>query len=191
MHLRGIEAGPGIRIDVVDVDNNVFNTVDKKILITATGGGGGAGDYMDSLVICNPTPLQTSVNLDLIVDGNWIKYSPSGPGTGTHGFADPTLISVIPRLFQGDGDWNYDGTSLTPNLAGTGNYNISATEQTVSKYMNKIPTYGTSSYFTMSSDETTELPANFFIKVRAHNVSDTTWSATAIMEIYREKTVEV
>lgn len=35
--LRGLEAGPGISIDVVDFDNNVFNTTEKKIVISLQG----------------------------------------------------------------------------------------------------------------------------------------------------------
>jgi len=46
LHFRGLEAGPGVRIDVVDVDNDRFITDDKKIVITATGSGGGSGDLL-------------------------------------------------------------------------------------------------------------------------------------------------
>lgn len=35
--LRGIEAGPGIAIQVVDFDNEVFNTTEKKIVISLEG----------------------------------------------------------------------------------------------------------------------------------------------------------
>jgi len=188
--LLGFECTPGTALVEIDVK---FSPVNGRIWIHEgylKFDNGGVGDYMDSLVICNPTPLQTSVNLDLVIDGDWIKYSLSGPGTGTHGFADPTLISLVPRPFLKDGDWDYDGTNLTPNFAGDGNSKISAVEKVVSKFLNKIPVKGTSSFFTMTSDETTELPANFFLRIRAHNVSNTTWSATAIMEIYREKTVD-
>lgn len=37
--LRGIEAGPGISIKVVDCDNDVFNTKEKKIVISYDGHG--------------------------------------------------------------------------------------------------------------------------------------------------------
>lgn len=150
---------------------------------------GGKGDYITAVIKAEATPLQTAANLDLILTENWIKYSPSGPGTGTHGFADLTKIQLIPRSFSKDGDWDYDGTTLTPNLAGNGSYKISDVVKVVHRYNNKIPCRGSSpTYFTMSSDETAELLKNYYIEITAYNKSDTTWYATVLMEIYRERT---
>jgi len=151
--------------------------------------GGGAGDYIDAVVIAMATPLQTAVNLDLIVTDNWITYSTGGAGTGTHGFADANQIVLVPRPFSNDGDWDYDGTNLTPNFTSTGGYKMADIERIVSKYMNKLPCRGTSNnYFSMTSDDTTELLQNYFLRITAHNVSDTTWFASAIIEIFRERT---
>jgi len=150
---------------------------------------GGAGDYVDATVVAMATPLQTAANLDLIVTDNWITYSTSGPGTGTHGFADAAKIVLVPRPFSKDGDWDYDGTNLTPNFTNTGGYKMSDIERIVSKYMNKLPCRGTcNNFFSMTSDDTSELLQNYFIRITAHNVSNTTWFASAIIEIFRERT---
>lgn len=155
--------------------------------------GGGIGDYVSAYIMSNPTPLQQVANLDLVLENklgaNFVKYSQSGPGTGTHGFAaDPILI---PRLHSKDGDWDYsEETSLVPNFAGTGEYNICESEYPVSKYINKIPCYGsTSNYFTMTSDETAEIPAGYFVRVKCVNASNSNWNLSVIMELFREQTV--
>jgi hypothetical protein len=152
--------------------------------------GGGAGDFMNAVVVAEPTQLQQMANLDLIVtEDNWVKYSPLGPGTGTHGFASASKIVLVPRTFSKDGDWDYDGSNLTPNFTGTGGYKMSDIERTVHKYINKIPCYGKcDTYFSMHSDETTELPLNYRLRITAYNTSLTTWDASVILEIYRQAT---
>lgn len=151
--------------------------------------GGGTGDYMDAKIIGTPTPVQTSVYLNLELDGTWIVPASGGPGTGTHGFADPSKIVLLPRTYSSDGSWDFDGVNLIPNLTQTGKFRLSTIEVPVNKYMNKLPTKGTcSSYFSMTSDSTTELYANYFMRLTAHNISNTSWFSTVIMEIYRERT---
>jgi len=151
--------------------------------------GGGPGDFLCADFVADATPLQTSVNLDLEITNNWVHLAAGGPGTGTHGFADAAKLALIPRDFSDDGDWDFDGTNLTPNTGGTGAYKISDIERSVHKFINKVPCRGTSAtYFSMSSDETAELVANYFIRITAHNVSDTNWHACAMVEIYRERT---
>ena len=133
------------------------------------------------------TPVQDAQNLDLVIEDDWIKYSPSGPGTGTHGFGGSPVL--VPRSFSKDGDWDYDGTNLTPNFTSTGGFKISSIERNVHRYINKIPCCGSCpTYFSMSSDETTELPAGYFLRINVHNVSNGTWHADVIMEMYRERT---
>lgn len=150
---------------------------------------GGVDDYLTADTIAGATPLQQVANLDYIVEDDWVKYSPSGPGTGTHGFAGtPVLMS---RTYAKDGDWDFDGTNLTPNFAGTGGYKITAVERIAHRYFNKIPLHGTSAtYFTMSSDETAELPVSggYFVRIHVHNNSNSNWNVSVIMEIFRERT---
>ncbi len=150
---------------------------------------GGNGDHMCAYVIANAVPLQEVENLDLIVDNNWIKYSTGGPGTGTHGFADTSKISLLERTFSKDGDWDYINQNLTPNFTGTGQYKMPTIDRTVHRFINKIPTFGScNAYFSMNSDETILLPTNYKIRIVAFNNSLTTWDANVILEIYREVT---
>ena len=151
--------------------------------------GGGVGDYISSRIYARGVPLQQSVSLDLVLDGTDIKYSASGPGTGTHGFADPTKITLIDRAFSKDGDWDWDGETLTPNLVGDGDFKMSTIDTVTHRFINKVPCYGDcASYFSMSSDETSEIPDGYYAEFTAHNVSNTVWHVSAIMELYREVT---
>lgn len=148
---------------------------------------GGPGDYMSAMIMTDPTVLQQAANLDLVVENDWVKYSVSGPGTGTHGFAATPVL--VKRTFSLDGDWNYDGVNLTPNFSGDGLYKISSIERTVHKYINRIPLCFTSnSYTRLTSDETAWLPPGYFIKVTAYNNSDTDWNCAFMFEVYREMT---
>lgn len=150
---------------------------------------GGIGDHLCADIVAKETPLQQAVSLDLIVEDNWIKYSPSGPGTGTHGFANPNQIVLLPRDFSKDGNWDYDGANLTPNFQNQGLFKISSIERAVHRYINKIPCFGScATYFSMTSDETAELPKNYFIRVSCHNVSRSAWHASVLVEMYRERT---
>lgn len=151
--------------------------------------GGGIADYISSEVVASASALQTSVNLDLVLDNDLVKYAPGGAGTGTHGFAATPVL--IPKTFSKDGNWDYDGTNLTPNLTGTGGYDISIVDVPVHRFVNKIPCFGTcETYFSMTSDETAEIPSGYYMTITVYNNSDTNWNASVIMEIYREKTCE-
>jgi hypothetical protein len=147
----------------------------------------GPGDYVSAAVMAVACPLQQSVNLNLELDGAWVKFAAGGAGTGTHGFAGTPAL--IPRTFLKDGDWDFDGVTLTPNVAGTGNYKISQVEAPVHRYVSKIPCHGSSPYFSITSDETAEIPLGYFLRITAHNASNTVWHLSVFMELYRERTV--
>lgn len=151
--------------------------------------GGGQGDHLSADVVSYATPLQTSTGLDLEITDDWIKYAAGGAGTGTHGWDDADKIVLIPRTYSKDGDWDWDGQTLTPNAGGTGDYKISTTERVVHRYINKIPCCGScNSYFSMTSNETTELKKGYYLKIVCYNVSNTAWEAEVVVEIYRERT---
>lgn len=148
----------------------------------------GAGDYISADVVAPATPLQQVSDLDYTVHADgWLIYA--GPGAGTHGLAgNPVLVE---RSYSKDGDWNYDGVNLTPNVSGTGNYKITTQERAVHRYVNNIPVFGTTSnFFTLSSDESAELPValGYFLRINIYNVSNTNWNLSAIMEVFRERT---
>ncbi len=148
---------------------------------------GGLGDYLEATVVAIATPIQTAAYLNLEIVGEWLVPS----ANGTHGFADPSKISLIPRTFSKDGYWDFDGTNLTPNLTGTGEYHISHIDQVIHRYVNKVPTRGIcENYIPLTSHDTSEIPTNYCLELTAHNVSNTSWWADIILEIYRERTCE-
>ena len=148
---------------------------------------GTAGNYLVAAIEASPTLVQTVSNLDCVLNGNYVKPAPGGPGTGTHGFA--STPSLIPRFFTLDGDWDYNGVSLTPNLAGNGEYQMATVDKIVHRYINKMPMIGSSAgYSILTSDETAYLPPNCHIRLTVHNISDTNWTAAFMFEVYREKT---
>lgn len=148
----------------------------------------GFGDYVSADVISEATALQTFVNKDLVLNGTYIKYSTGGPGTGTHGFAETPKL--LPRSFSNDGDWNYDPVGgLTPNFTGTGNWKISTSEETVHRFMNRIPVMGSSNgFFVLESSESFKLPSGYFLRIKAFNNSNTVWNLGALILIFRERT---
>jgi len=149
---------------------------------------GGIGDYITASVIAEPTMLQTAINLDLEIINNWVKLAAGGPGTGTHGFAATPIL--IRRSLSKDCDWDYDEINgLVPNTLGTGEYKISDIERSVHRYINKIPTDGSSyGYTQLTSDETAYLPPGYFLRITAYNISDTAWNCSVFMEVFRERT---
>lgn len=147
------------------------------------------GDYMVGDIVAEPSLLQPYVDLIGTIENNWFVPTPPGsPYAPTHGFAaTPTLVQ---RSYSEDGDWDYDEETeeLTPNFTKTGGYKISTIERVVHRYAT-IPVCGTAgTFFILSSDETTELPAGYFVRITAHNVSRTNWMAAVFLEIYRERT---
>jgi hypothetical protein len=168
---------------------------------------GGNGDYITALVMSKPSTILDAatvsalegagqippgaVSLDLVqheTDATRFKMSPDGPGTGTHGFGDTPVL--VPHTFTKNGDWDYDGVNLIPNVNGTGAFTIHTTEMSCHKYVNKVPCFGTcSTYFMMSSDETAEIRDGYFVRITCYNNSNTNWQASVLMEIYREQTV--
>lgn len=150
---------------------------------------GGAGDHICAVVVAEPSQVQSFVDKVLYIEDNWIKYAPPGsPSIATHGWGGTPVL--IPRSYSKDGDWDYsEATGLVPNFTGTGGYKISDIERLVHRFINRIPCYGNcATYFSMTSDETTELPLGYFLRISCFNNSGNTWYASVLMEIYRERT---
>ena len=154
----------------------------------------GEGDYIDGEICAEGTPLLTDTNLNLTVDGdNWVLPASNmhlGEFNGSHRFADPTKIVLVPRSFSKDGAWDYDGTTLAPNYFNVGGYKMTATTRTVHRYVSKIPCFGDVPYFSITSDETSELPPHYYIRITGHNKSGNVWHVSVILEIYRQRTYE-
>lgn len=145
--------------------------------------GAGTGDYITASVYAKPTPLQTSTDLDYEKDGTRIKLATGGPGTGTHGFAgNPVLVPND----AGTGYWDYT-TTLVPNLTTTGKIDLFDKEIEVSRFINMLPMFGSSSsYIRLQSADSSRLLPDYILRVNAHNASDTIWDVWCIITIYRE-----
>ena len=147
----------------------------------------GFGDYADAYTIAPPCPLQTFINLDFIIVDNKVLYSPSGPGTGTHGFAgNPAPVENLTHT----GTWDYsDETGLVPNFMGTGKYDIWTIEKISNQFISKLPIAGTTySYVMLQSADSAKLISPFFLRVITHNVTNTSWKMWLFLTVYREKT---
>lgn len=155
---------------------------------------GPEGAYISGGIVAMATPLQDQANLDLIITDHVISYAPGGAGTGTHGFADADKIVLVPRSFSHDGEWNYDplGTPPLTPAAGDGEYRMYDEDTMVHRFVNRIACRGSSPYFSITSDETTELPKHYFVQVSAKKEDNSAfgvdWHASVVLEIYRERT---
>ena len=156
--------------------------------------GGPDGAYISGGIVAMATPLQQLGGLDLVITNHIISYAPGGPGTGTDGFADADKIVLVPRSFSHDGEWNYDpaGTPPLTPAAGDGEYRMYDEDTMVHRFVNRIACRGSSPYFSITSDETTELPKHYFVQVSSRMEDDAAfgvdWHASVLLEIYRERT---
>jgi len=150
--------------------------------------GAELGDYVDAEIVAHASPLSSlAPHKDLVLDNDgFALYSTGGSDTGTTGFAGTPRL--IPRYFTKDGDWDYNGTSLTPNFLKTGMYKIKSTEYIVHRFMNHVGLLSTSSYIRMVSAESTELPAGYFIRITCYNVSNSDWQGMAMITAFRDST---
>ena len=148
--------------------------------------------YLSGGIIAMATPLQQAVNLDLVVAVGNGAISYAGAGGGTHGFADADKIVLVPRTFSHDGDWNYDAVNGLLPAAGDGGYKMYNIDTLGHRFVNRIPTFESSPYFSITSDETTELPKHYYVRVCAETTDGTNfvanWHASVVLEIYREST---
>jgi len=149
------------------------------------------GDYINAFVVAEGSHVQQSINLDLVIsEDGWVSYSPSGPGTGSHGFVSTPYL--VARTFSKDGDWDYnEAEGLRPNFTKTGNYKISIHEKVVHRFMHKLPVLGTNtSPMRLVSEDSLKLPHGYFLRVECHNMSNTEWTAAFIITAYKERTCQ-
>jgi hypothetical protein len=149
----------------------------------------GAGDYISASAFAKATPLQQAVDLDYELDGDRVKYADGGSGTGTHGLAGTPAL--IPNMTCA-GYWNYtEENGLEPSMDQSGCFDIWQIEYEVDRFINKIPVYGTNSItVSLEASDYAELPPGYFLRLTAHNISDTNWKAWFFMECYRERSVD-
>lgn len=155
--------------------------------------GAGWNDTLCAAVWAPATPTQQVVSLDLEIgtcEGwNVLRPAAGGPGAGTHGFADPTKIYLFPRPFAKDGWWDFNGGMLTPNVTQTGGFHITAQDTVVHKFVNNFPLFGTdATYVKLGSEESNWLAPGYYVTCSATNNSQTDWTASILLNIYRQRT---
>jgi hypothetical protein len=151
----------------------------------------GVGDTITAYIMAGPSLVTDQLpSKQLVVDGEgWITAAVGSPNPGTHDFA--ATPNLIPRTFSQDGDWDYDGTNLIPNLSGTGLYKININEKPVNRYVDDVPIIGSSNgYVKLGSSEAAHIPSGYHIDVVVTNVSGNAMQVAAIAQIYRERTFQ-
>lgn len=147
----------------------------------------GWGDCISVEVIAKATPLQQSTDLDYELDGYKIRYASGGAGTGTDGL-NGTPVFVLSS--DTTGWWDLIDGSPSFNATQTGKYDWYTVEVPVSRFINKVPVYNSSSsYVMLQSADTTLIPPGYVIRISAFNSSNTVWKAWMLMTLYRERTV--
>ena len=148
----------------------------------------GFGDTLSVHAIAPAAPLQQVANLDLVVDGELVKYSTGGPGTGTHGFASMDIAPV--QNLTNEGFWNYSPEAgLTPNFAGTGEFDIFTVDKSINQFVANIPIAGTTySYVMLQSADSTRVIPPYFIRVKTKNITNGNWRIWMFLTLYRERT---
>jgi hypothetical protein len=182
-----IQNEPGIATKTVDFS---FDPLFGEVWIHegyAMWEGAGFGDAISVHVMAPGVQLQTLSNLDLVLSANTVKYSSSGPGTGTHGFA--SIPAPVP-VYDSTGDWNIDeNNNLIPDFSGNGKYKIYTEEKTVFRFLEKIPIGGTTySYTMLQSADSSQLIHPYFVRLISHNTSNSSWKIWFFVTLYRERT---
>lgn len=147
----------------------------------------GWGDTFSVEIYAKATPMQTLQDLHYIIVDNVVMASPGGPGTGTHGFAgNPVLL----KMNDWSGLWDYDSVNgLRPNLEGKGRFHIMDKQLMVNRFMNRIPVHGSNHNPTrFDSNDTAWMPPGYFLRLTAHNNSNTKWNLSLSMTTFRETT---
>lgn len=187
--IMGFEMNPGESIKYIDV---AFDPQFGDTWIHEAYGmweNASFGDYVNAYTMAPGVPLQQFIDLDLILDGNKVLYSPGGPGTGTHGFAaNPAPVPSV----GGAGAWDYSKeTGLVPNFTGTGEFDIWTVERLSNQFIAKFPIAGTTySYVMLQSADSAKLVPPFFLRIEAHNNSNTAWKLWMFLTVYRENSID-
>lgn len=147
------------------------------------------GDSLDVSIIAPATPVyeHPSTNDLIIVGGVQIRYSPSGPGTGTHSFAgDPVPVPNESNT----GAWSYDGVTFAPSFTNTGNFDLYTIEIVLNNFIVNMPINGsTYSHVQLQSANSAQVPNPYFVRMKANNVGNSVWRITMFLILYREVTV--
>ena len=156
----------------------------------AWSGISGRGNHLSVEVIALATPVQQIQNfIGVVVD--YMLVPSTTPDTGLAGM--PTLIDTMDQNGICSGWWDYSPSAgLTPNFLQKGNYNIMTIELLVSRFINRLYMYETSSeYISLQSTDSTLLPPGYYLRFCIHNNSSTAWNCHVLMHLFREQTCNI
>lgn len=190
-----IETASGTEWSSVDVH---FSTdVNPSEAIYIFGGGiswenAGWGDEISLELRTSATPVVPAVvasgmGLPVVytLDGTKIKYV--GSAQGSH------ALGGYPRwvpTFNKTGYWNLDKVAMAaiPSVSGTGDFDWHTTEQFIGCYVQNMAVYKDSPQpIIIDATEAAPLPYGVFVRLVAHNISNTAWKIWAFMKMYRER----
>lgn len=186
---------PGQEFSYVDV--HLGSDLDPFEQVYIFGGGvfwenAGWGDEVSLELRTLPTvtiPAVVASGLGLPViynlDGERIRYV--GAGQGSHALGGHP--KWVPN-FTKTGYWDLDKTNLVavPSVSGTGEFDWYTTEQFVGHYLHNLLVYRNNEYAVLiDATEAAPLPYGTYLRMVAHNVSNTVWRVWAFMKLYRER----
>jgi hypothetical protein len=201
----GLVVGSGTRLAITTASGVEFSYVDVHFStdvnpsenIYIFGGGiswenAGWGDEISLELRTSPTsvvPAAVASGLNLPVDynlvGTRIRYA--GPGQGTHALGG--YPKWVPN-FNKTGYWDLDKVAMKalPNASGTGTFDWYTDDQFVGHYLHNLQVYKNNSQpIIIDATESAPLPYGMYVRLVAHNVSNTVWRAWAFMKMYRER----
>ena len=189
-----VEATSGTPL--VSVDIHFSTDLDPFELVYLFGGAlswenAGWGDMIDVEIRGNATPVVPDppagglgLDVDYNMDGERLVYA--GPGSGTHALGGYPIW--IPN-FKNQGHFNLDKVNMVPVPAsGSGAFDWYPTEQFIGHYVSGLLVYGTSANpIIIDATESAPLPHGYWIRMIAHNNSNTDWKLWGFMKLYRER----
>lgn len=183
--------GSKILLDVSSTDVTVsvdiqFLTGSEKIYLHQGFLGqenAGWGDMINCDIWSNPSPIIFDGTGNYTISNHKIYYYPSG------GYSLLGTPVFVPN-YGGHGWQNLVNSTPQFSPTQTGIYDWYDTSIQVNRFVNCFIVYGTNySYTNMMSDESEEIPPNYFIRVTAVNISGTNQKAFGAFNIFREYTI--
>jgi hypothetical protein len=162
------------RIEAVgNTDFTAIGSADNNVgtIFTATGAGTGTGTVMQVADIGTGADAKIQSDIGTAEKSVTIEF-----GT-TNG---DVYVHEAFLLWENAG-W---GDQVTAEMVHV------ASDTVVSRYVNKIPVFGTNTDMTlMKSSDAALIPEGYGIKITAHNVSNTSWKMAMVAILHREITV--
>jgi hypothetical protein len=201
----GLVLGSGTALRIESVSGTEYNYVDVHFstdvnpseAIYIFGGGiswedAGWGDEISLELRATPTsvvPAVVASGLGLPCDYNLVgdRIRHAGVGQGSHALGG--YPKWIPN-FTKTGYWDLDKVAMKaiPSVSGTGTFDWHTTEQFVGCYVQNLSVYKSNAHpIIIDATESAPLPYGVYLRLIAHNVSDTDWKVWAFMKMYRER----